>query len=151
MEARTARGRAHARAALVGNPSDAYGGAVLALTLAELAAGGELRESMLALGRLAHEAADRLRERRPEELGDLMERSFEARRRLLVLDPRHERMIEIARAHGAPANYAGSGGAIVGIRPGRDAWNELSEALGAEGCTVLEPAVTGPRAPDRVS
>jgi glucuronokinase len=79
-----------------------------------------------------------------------MKRSFEARRRLLVLDPRHDRMIEIARAHGAPANYTGSGGAIVGIRPAGDAWDELREALAAGGCTVLEPAVAGP-SPDRVS
>jgi glucuronokinase len=39
----TARGHAHARAALAGNPSDGYGGAVLALTLPDYAAGAHVR------------------------------------------------------------------------------------------------------------
>ena len=42
-----------------------------------------------------------------------------ARARLVELDPRHLRMIELAGELGAPANYAGSGGAIVGIVPAR--------------------------------
>jgi glucuronokinase len=40
--------------------------------------------------------------------------SFEARRRMLPLDERHITMIELSGAHGASANYTGSGGAIVG-------------------------------------
>ena len=38
MEPKVARGRAQARAALVGNPSDGFGGAVLALTVGAFAA-----------------------------------------------------------------------------------------------------------------
>ena len=34
---------------------------------------------------------------------------------MLTLDPRHVEMIECARAAGAAANYAGSGGAIVAV------------------------------------
>lgn len=41
--------------------------------------------------------------------------TFDARRRLLPLDPRHVMMVECARAHGAAANYTGSGGAIVAV------------------------------------
>ena len=43
--------------------------------------------------------------------------SFDERAALLDLDPRHEAMVHAARAAGASANYAGSGGAIVGTLP----------------------------------
>jgi glucuronokinase len=82
-------------------------------------------------GRAAMHAGD------GRELGALMDRTFELRRRIQALDPRHERMIEIARAHGAAANYAGSGGAIVGVRPDDDRFASLRAALDAEGCAML--------------
>jgi glucuronokinase len=41
--------------------------------------------------------------------------SFDARARILPLDPRHVEMVAIARAAGAAANYTGSGGAIVAL------------------------------------
>ena len=50
-------------------------------------------------------------------------------------------MIELAREHRAGANYAGSGGAIVGLRPPPEDWLRLREALRAEGYAVLEPSV----------
>ena len=43
-----------------------------------------------------------------------LDASFDERAALLDLDPRHEAMVRAARAAGASANYAGSGGAIVG-------------------------------------
>jgi hypothetical protein len=47
-------------------------------------------------------------------------------------------MVELAASLGAPANYAGSGGAIVGIvRADGDA-AELGEAFAAEGCELVE-------------
>jgi glucuronokinase len=72
-----------------------------------------------------------------ERLGELMCANVAARARMLELDPRHLRLIEIARSLAAPANYAGSGGAIVGLVPvGRGA-EDLREAFTAEGCALL--------------
>ncbi|MFL5870873.1 MAG: mevalonate kinase [Solirubrobacterales bacterium] len=73
-------------------------------------------------------------------LGELMAANVAARARIVELDPRHARMIEVAEALGAPANYAGSGGAVVGIRPEGRRTDELREAFAAEGCDVIEPA-----------
>jgi glucuronokinase len=95
------------------------------------AAMAELAE-LAVRGRAAMRAGDR------RELGALMDRTFELRRGIQTLDPRHERMIEIARAHGAAANYAGSGGAIVGVRPEAERFASIRAALAAEGCAVLE-------------
>jgi glucuronokinase len=73
-----------------------------------------------------------------EGLGGAMSGSFEARRSITRLDARHVRLIEIATAHGAPTNYTGSGGAIVGIH--RDAAHlaELEAVFAAEGVVLEE-------------
>jgi glucuronokinase len=72
-----------------------------------------------------------------QRLGELMDANLAARARMIELDPRHLLLIEIARSLGAPANYAGSGGAIVGLVPeGRDA-DELRGAFATAGCTLL--------------
>lgn len=97
--------------------------------------------AMAELGELAREGASRLRARQPAALGRLMDRSFDIRASLLDLAPSHVRMIEISRGHGASANYAGSGGAIIGTRPQGDAWLSLRAALAAEGYAALEPTL----------
>jgi glucuronokinase len=99
-----------------------------------------IRASMSELAEHAREAGRRLRAGR-DDIGELMSASFEVRRRIVPLDPRHERMVLVAREHGAYANYAGSGGAIVGTRPPGDAWPALRWALEAEGCSVIVPGV----------
>jgi glucuronokinase len=71
-------------------------------------------------------------------LGELMAANVAARARIVELDPRHARMIELARSLGAPANYAGSGGAIVGLTPTGDV-DRLRRAFAAEGCDLVEP------------
>jgi glucuronokinase len=81
-------------------------------------------------------------------LGEVMSANVAARARIVELDPRHARMIELAESFGAPANYAGSGGAIVGIRPGGLTAEALRRAFAREGCEVIEPVSRcAPRAP----
>lgn len=70
-------------------------------------------------------------------LGVLMERNVELRSRIYELDPRHLELIETARELGAPANYTGSGGAIVGLFRDDDQLDELRAALEGLGCELL--------------
>jgi glucuronokinase len=49
------------------------------------------------------------------------------------------RMVEVARQVGASANFAGSGGAIVGIYRDEAMFQALEKALGAIGCRVIKP------------
>ena len=65
-------------------------------------------------------------------LGEAMDRSFEARRSIMHLDPRHVRLVELARAHGCAANYPGSGGAIVGLFRDASHLEELGRAFAEE-------------------
>lgn len=74
-----------------------------------------------------------------------LDRNFEARRRLYPLNPRHVRLIELARSFGASANYAGSGGAVVAVpAEGTDA-QELVRRFEEAGCCALIPAVVSSR------
>ena len=72
------------------------------------------------------------------ELGGLMARNFELRSELVDLEARHVRMVELARELGANANYAGSGGAIVGVVPEGVGLGGLRAAFGADGCELVE-------------
>jgi glucuronokinase len=78
-----------------------------------------------------------------EAFAECVDGSFDLRAQIMELDPRHVEMVTLARSLGASANYAGSGGAIVGTC--RDAAHraQLGEALGAIGCEVVAPTVSG--------
>lgn len=75
----------------------------------------EVVAAMAALAGLARGARDTLLAGDLVEFARCVDHSFDARQRILALDPRHVEMIECARACGASANYAGSGGAIVAV------------------------------------
>jgi glucuronokinase len=69
-----------------------------------------------------------------------LDASFDERQALVALDPRHVAMVHAARAAGASANYAGSGGAIVGTLPSAGL-EPVATALKALGCEVIAPTV----------
>jgi glucuronokinase len=72
---------------------------------------------------------------------DCLDRSFDARRRMLVLDHRHVALIECAREAGASANYTGSGGAVVGTCRDRAHQAAVIQTLARTGCGVIAPTV----------
>ncbi|MBJ7328414.1 MAG: hypothetical protein JHC95_00865 [Solirubrobacteraceae bacterium] len=104
---------------------------------------GELRVhiAMAELREMALAAGAALRAGDTELLGGLIDRTADIRSGVLDLKPEHWRMIELARAVGASANYTGSGGAIVGTHTGPGMMAELRAALEADGCEVIEPSV----------
>jgi glucuronokinase len=76
-----------------------------------------------------------------DELGRVMDANYDLRRTIMPVAPENHRMIEVARATGASAKFAGSGGAICGLyRDGRH-YQELVDALAGLRCTVLRPIV----------
>jgi glucuronokinase len=98
----------------------------------------EIVAAMSEIAGLAERGRDCLLAGRHDELGALMAANVAARARIVELDSRHSRMVELATSLGAPANYAGSGGAIVGIVPVDGDAAELGEAFAAEGCELVE-------------
>ncbi|MBJ7520195.1 MAG: hypothetical protein JHC84_10905 [Solirubrobacteraceae bacterium] len=105
---------------------------------------GELRVhiAMAELRELALSARRALRDGDIEHFGRLVDRTADIRSGVLDLKPEHWRMIELARACGATANYTGSGGAIVGTHTGDDMFAAVRDALEADGCRVIAPTVS---------
>jgi glucuronokinase len=98
-----------------------------------------VRRTMTALGLAAHRARAALVERDLAAFGRFMDETFDLRRAMLDLDPRSVEMIEVARHHGASANYAGSGGAIVAASPRLEILEEVEQALRGMGCETGRP------------
>ena len=95
------------------------------------------REPLRRLADLARNARRALVARDLHQFGRCVDSSFDIRRELMDLDPRHVEMIHAARASGAAANYTGSGGAIVAVCDDRDHQAAVEAALRALGCRTL--------------
>jgi len=74
-----------------------------------------VRAAMAELADAARAARDALVHGDLQTLRCCADASFDARARIVALDPRHVEMVTLARAAGAAANYTGSGGAIVAV------------------------------------
>jgi galactokinase/mevalonate kinase-like predicted kinase len=98
-------------------------------------------EGMARLGALAREARAAVLARDPIALGRCADASFDARRTMLELHPRHVELIECARSCGVGANYTGSGGAIVGVCVDERQRERAREALARIGAETLEPTI----------
>lgn len=72
---------------------------------------------------------------------DLMNRNFDLRSRVMKISPGNQEMVRIVRRLGASANFAGSGGSLVGIYEDETMFERLSEELGALGARVIKPVV----------
>jgi glucuronokinase len=99
-----------------------------------------LRRAMALLAGHARAARDALLAGDRSAFAAAVDASFDERQALLELDPRHVAMVHAARAAGASANYAGSGGAIVGTLPSAG-FEPVASALNALGCEVIVPTV----------
>jgi glucuronokinase len=86
-------------------------------------------------GREALLAGDRPR------LHKLIDANFDLRARLYQLDAGNLEMIHLARSTGASANFAGSGGAIVGLYEGEEMFANLVSTLGQAGIAVIKPRI----------
>jgi glucuronokinase len=74
-------------------------------------------------------------------LHKLIDANFDLRARLYRLDAGNLEMVRLARSVGASANFAGSGGAIVGLYEGESMFAELETVLGAAGIAVIRPEI----------
>jgi glucuronokinase len=75
-------------------------------------------------------------------LGRLIDANFDLRARLYRISDGNLQMIQTARRVGATANFAGSGGAIVGAYEDERMYQALTEAMGLLGVAVVKPQVT---------
>jgi glucuronokinase len=76
-----------------------------------------------------------------ERLGRLMDDNFDVRRGIYRLPPWQVEMVEVARRCGASANFAGSGGAIIGTYQGEALYEALRSRMAAIGSCVIKPQI----------
>ncbi len=85
----------------------------------------------------AHEARTALCAADHAGLRRSVDATFDARQRMMPLDPRHVEMVSVARAAGAAANYTGSGGAIVAVCRDEAHREAVAERLRSADCGVV--------------
>ena len=77
-------------------------------------------------------------------LRQLMDANFDKRASLYDVGDGNRELVATARSAGASANFAGSGGAIVGIYNGDDGFAKLEKSFAPKGIRVLRMASTEP-------
>ena len=98
-------------------------------------------EAMSRFADLTVQARQALLQGDSERLGRLVDANFDLRRSICRLPPQQIEMVERARQAGATAQFAGSGGAIIGTYPDEATLARLKTSLGAIGCRLVRPIV----------
>jgi glucuronokinase len=101
----------------------------------------EVVEAMRTWAGYAQQGRTCLLERNHGLLGELIDANFDLRARTYRIGQGNLEMIHTARRAGATANFAGSGGAIVGTYADEDMFARLAEAMQAIGVAVIKPKI----------
>jgi glucuronokinase len=106
--------------------------------------GGDAKvvDAMIRFARLAADGRAALLARDGERLARLIDENFDTRRSIYGIPPWQIAMVEAARACGASAKFAGSGGAIVGTYEGDAMYDRVRASLAAIGSRTVKPFVT---------
>jgi glucuronokinase len=89
----------------------------------------------------AEQGRDCLLRRDYRRLEELIDANFDLRARIYQIDKGNLEMVQAARQAGATANFAGSGGAIVGTYADEDMLERLKERMKSIGVEVIRPKV----------
>jgi glucuronokinase len=82
-----------------------------------------------------------LMERNYGRLNQLVDANFDLRAKIYNIDHGNMEMVQMARAAGATANFAGSGGAIVGTFTDEGMFGRLTEMMKGIGIAVIKPKI----------
>ncbi len=75
---------------------------------------------------------------RKDEIGPLLTRDFELRKSVYDISVENQRLVDVARHCGTHANYAGSGGAVIGIYTSDEQYAALEEAYRVAGFAIFK-------------
>lgn len=102
------------------------------------------QEVINVMGQIAQKAADgyqALKDGRPDDLHDIMNENFDLRCKIYNVPESNKKLINAARACGASAKFAGSGGTIIGIYRDDETLNRLFVELKKYNARVIKPFV----------
>ena len=89
----------------------------------------------------AQEVRDMLLAGRGGEIGPVLDKNFDLRRKLFKLDPRNVEMVTLARQQGAHCKFAGSGGAVVGTYEDEEMYGRLEKVYNEHNTLILKPDI----------
>jgi len=101
----------------------------------------EVVDAMRGFATLTDRFQEALLARDYDELAKVIDANFDLRRSIMNISPGHLQMVETARACGASAHFAGSGGAIIGTYRDDETFQLLYHELGRQGCRVIKPKI----------
>jgi len=101
----------------------------------------EVVEAMMLWASYAEQGRDCLLNGDFKRLDELVDANFDLRARLFRIDRGNLDMVEAARRAGATANFAGSGGAIVGTYADPDMFDRLTGYLKPLGVMAIRPKI----------
>jgi glucuronokinase len=111
----------------------------------------EVVDAMRTWASYAERGKEALVQRDYTTLDCLIDANFDLRAKIYRISEGNLEMIRTARSAGATANFAGSGGAIVGTYKSDEMYLRLETAMRAIGVGVIRPRVTTPATPGRTS
>ncbi len=98
-------------------------------------------KAMQRFAEIASQGREAILHREVDRLAQLINENFDTRRSIYNIAPWQVQMVETARACGASAKFAGSGGAIIGTYRDEAMFERLSEAMAKIGCATIKPEI----------
>ncbi|MEC7564372.1 MAG: GHMP kinase [Planctomycetota bacterium] len=98
----------------------------------------QVQQAMQQFAELAEQGRQAIQSRQGSQIGQWIDANFDLRQSLCELPSGQVEMVMRARATGASAKFAGSGGAIIGTYQGPQMLADLTTSLGEVGCHILQ-------------
>jgi glucuronokinase len=99
-------------------------------------------ETLRRIADIAREGRDAINERDYDRLDKLINENFDLRCKIMNISDENMQMVKIARACGASAKFAGSGGSIIGIYHDDEMLNRLNNDLKEVKARVIRPFIS---------
>lgn len=99
-------------------------------------------ETLRRIADIAREGRDAINDRDYDRLDKLINENFDLRCKIMNISDENMQMVKIARACGASAKFAGSGGSIIGIYHDDEMLNRLNNDLKEVKARVIRPFIS---------
>lgn len=101
-----------------------------------------VRDTLAEIAELAQEGRKCIRNNDLTELNSLINRNFDLRQKIMNISAENLAMVKTARACGASAKFAGSGGSIVGLYKDEESLSELITRMKQIKVRVIKPILS---------
>ena len=98
-------------------------------------------DSLKSIAELAEEGKQTLLKGNVDRLNDLINENFNLRKKIQTISENNYELIKTARACGASAKFAGSGGSIIGIYKNEETFDRLTLELDKIQAKVIKPEI----------